>query len=289
MRQDNGIKIFNYHGELIYKEDIPELFSVHWRPHSPELYPTGNLTPPNPNATKVPPLAAPQPYRHPNFSGVASAASPPPPKSTPTRYSPVGLSVRSKPGGTLVGGELDDSPIPEPIKVPKKTPPPQGISDQPMKGNLSYPNNQANSITLSPMNNLQPNPPRIREKSPSAQSYAQKKSTGGYKNNNPDYPFPKEKSSHPPYGPISESEKRRRTLIKKLREIQNLKQKQAAGDTLNPAQLTKMATEAQLQSELDSIPKDTLEGKSPRHYKIENKSPRQYKSENTDQVKTPHQ
>jgi len=50
-----------------------------------------------------------------------------------------------------------------------------------------------------------------------------------------------------------------------------------------------MATEAQLQSELDSIPKDTLEGKSPRHYKIENKSPRQYKSENTDQVKTPHQ
>jgi hypothetical protein len=51
-----------------------------------------------------------------------------------------------------------------------------------------------------------------------------------------------------------------------------------------------MATEAQLQAELDSLPKtDTPEGKSPRHYKIENKSPRHPKSENTDQVKTPHQ
>jgi translation initiation factor 2A len=288
MRQDNGIKIFNYHGELIYKEDIPELFSVHWRPHSPELYPVVNLIPPNPNATKVPPLAAPQPYRHPNFSGVAPTSPSQGPKVTPTRYSPGGPSVRSKPGGTLVGGELDDSPIPEPIKVPKKTPPPQGISDQPMKPNISSPNNQANSITQIPMNNLQVNPPRRREKSPSAQSYAQKKSPGGYKNN-PDYPFPKEKSSHLPYGPISESEKRRRTLIKKHREIQNLKQKQATGETLNAAQLTKMATEAQLQAELDSLPKDTPEGKSPRHYKIENKSPRQFKSENTDQVKTPHQ
>jgi uncharacterized protein with WD repeat len=178
MRQDNGIKIFNYHGELIYKEDIPELFSVHWRQHSPEFYPVGNLIPPNPNGIKIPPLAAPQPYRHPNFSGVTPASPPPSqPKATPTRYSPGGQSVRSKPGGTLVGGELDDSPIPEPYKVPKKTPQSLGISDQPMKltSNISSPNNQANTITLIPMNNLQPNPPRSREKSPSAQSYAQKK------------------------------------------------------------------------------------------------------------------
>jgi hypothetical protein len=50
-----------------------------------------------------------------------------------------------------------------------------------------------------------------------------------------------------------------------------------------------MASEAQLQEELDSLPTtDTPEGKSPRHYKIENKSPRQYKPENTES-KTPHQ
>jgi len=54
-----------------------------------------------------------------------------------------------------------------------------------------------------------------------------------------------------------------------------------------------MASESQLQEELDSLPKtDTLgEGKSPRHYKIENKSPRQFKtSENFQtEVKTPNQ
>jgi hypothetical protein len=172
MRQDNGIKIFNYHGELIYKEDIPELFSVHWRPHSPELYPVGNLIPPNPNAIKIPPLAAPQPYRHPNFSGT-TPTSPSQPKATPTRYSPGGQSSRPKPGGTLVGGELDD----EPINIPKKTHPPQGISNQPTKPIpiISSPNNQSNSITpIIPMNNLPFNPPMRREKSP-RQPHPQKK------------------------------------------------------------------------------------------------------------------
>jgi len=167
MRQDNGILILNYHGELIYKEDIPELFSVHWRPHSPELYPAaGNLIPPNPNATKVPPLAAPQPYRHPNFSGTTPASPVQQPKATPTRYSPGGQVVRPKLGGTLVGGELDDSPIPEPTKIPKKTPP-QPLSNQPMKPNTSSPYTQPNTITPIPTNNLQSNTPIIRkEKSP---------------------------------------------------------------------------------------------------------------------------
>jgi len=307
MRQDNGIKIFNYHGELIYQEDIPELFSVHWRPHSPDLYPIGNLIPPNPSANKIPPLAAPKPYRHPNFSGTTPTSTTPP-KATPIRYSPGGQVAKNKPGGMIVGGELDDAP--EPIKIPKKNPPPQSTTNsnpinqqtKPSNQNTSsVPMNQPNNNINDPMNILHPNPSNRREKSPRGQQpHSQKKGPGSYKNNPEQYP-PKEKSGHSPthtsghpptHAPISESEKRRRTLIKKIRDIQTLKQRQAAGETLNPAQLTKVASEEQLQTELDSLHKPestTQEGRSPRHYKIENKSPQQHKPENnsTAEAKTP--
>jgi len=107
MRQDNGLKIFNYNGELIYKEDILELFTVHWRPQSPEAYPSNALIPPNPKAQKIPPLAAPKPYRHPHFSGSAHTSESP--KAPPTRFAPGGQPIRST-AGTPVGGELEDSP-----------------------------------------------------------------------------------------------------------------------------------------------------------------------------------
>jgi len=292
MRQDNGIKIFNYNGELIYQEDIPELFSAHWRPQSPDIYPIGNLIPPNPEATKIPPLAAPKPYRHPNFSG--ATASPPTTTQTkaPTRYTPTGQTVRPK--GTLVGGELDDTPIPEPIKSPpKKYTPPQGTPNLspipinqpiPSSQNITVPMNQPNT-NIKPIPISNPNQPYRKDKSPRGQS---QKGPGGYKNNSEQ--IPKEKSFPPSHTPVSESEKRRRTLIKKLREIQTLKERQAAGETLNPAQETKIASEAKFQSELDSLPKsENTEGKSPRHYKFENKSPRQYKTENNSEVKNPRQ
>jgi len=110
MRQDNGVKIFNYHGELIYQEDITELLTAHWRPRSPELFPITALIPPNPKAKKIAPLAAPKPYRHPNFSGTASASTPQGPKTTATRYTPGGQAQRTIPGGIPVGGEPEISP-----------------------------------------------------------------------------------------------------------------------------------------------------------------------------------
>jgi len=312
MRQDNGIKIFNYHGELIYKEDIPELFAVHWRPQNPDLFPVGPLVPPDPNATKIAPLNAPKPYRHPNFSGAAPTTAPPttqPAKSTPTRFTPGG-PARPKPGGTLVGGELDDTPAPEPVKAPpKKSGPPQTpntpqqtpqtaspsppvvthhpqpphnpSNNPPHNPSNNPPHNPSNNPPHNPSNNpphnkpyptSNPNPynPQSRKERPYQTQQHQPYKKGPPRNK--DTESTKEKSggntqttAHNNNNNLSESEKRRRTLIKKMREIQNLKQKQAAGETLLPAQLAKIASESQIQADLDSLPKsETSEVKTPR-------------------------
>jgi len=283
MRQDNGIKILNYHGELIYKEDIPELFHVHWRPYPADLFPAGPLIAPNPEATKVPPLAAPKPYRHPNFSGAASTTTPvsaalQPAKSTPMRYS-LGHAVRPKPGGTLVGGELDDTPTPEPVKVPLKKPVSGPIITHPVQTpQQSIPqtsNSPTPNIYKPPTHHLPHSPPHSppqpyrKEKShpnPQQQPYKKgpqtfnKEKSGG--NSGPQSVY---SSNNPNNNNISEAEKRRRTLVKKMREIQSLKQKQAAGETLLPAQLAKIASELQVQADLDSLPKnETPEVKTPR-------------------------
>jgi translation initiation factor 2A len=291
MRQDNGIKILNYNGELVYKEDIPELFAAHWRPYSTDLVPLGPLIPPDPAATKVPPLAAPKPYRHPNFSGAAAAttpAQPPAAAKSPTRYTPGGQAARPKPGGMLVGGELDDSPVPEPVKAPKKpisppvsnptqTPPSipvvavppvqtaygsQYPKYQPPHGNPQSPHSPHNN----PQSPHSPhNPQQRKEKPPHQGQHPNKK---GPPSSKPNPSNPNNKSGENTTNPnnnISEAEKRRRTLIKKMREIQSLKQKQAAGETLLPAQLAKIASESQIQADLDSLPKtETPEVKTPR-------------------------
>jgi len=291
MRQDNGIKILNYHGELVYSEDIPELFTAHWRPYSTDLVSPGPLIPPNPAATKILPLAAPKPYRHPNFSGTAASTTtttqpPAAAAKAPTRYTPGGQAARPKPGGMLVGGELDDTPTPEPVKALPKKPVSPPISS-PIQS-TTYPSIPV--ITAPPVQttygshipkyqpphhgNPHNNPQQTRkEKPPQGQHPPNKKGpTPNRPNtNNPDNT--KEKSggpaqiTNPNSNPnnISEAEKRRRTLIKKMREIQNLKQKQAAGETLVPAQLAKIASESQIQADLDSLPKtETPEVKTPR-------------------------
>jgi translation initiation factor 2A len=291
MRQDNGIKILNYHGELIYKEDIPELFTAHWRPYSTDLVPPGPLIPPDPAATKIPPLAAPKPYRHPNFSGAAAAtttpAQPPAAAKSPTRYTPGGQAARPKPGGMLVGGELDDSPVPEPVNAPKKpasppvSNPTQSPSSIPVVAvppvqtayGYQYPKYQSPHgnphSPHSPHNNPHsPHSPHNQRKEKPPHQGQQHPNKKGPPSSKPNPSNPNNKSGEHTTNPnnnISEAEKRRRTLIKKMREIQSLKQKQAAGETLLPAQLAKIASESQIQADLDSLPKtETPEVKTPR-------------------------
>jgi translation initiation factor 2A len=252
MRQDNGIKIFNYHGELIYKEDIPELFTVHWRPQPPESYPVGALVAPNPKAQKIPPLAAPKPYRHPHFSGSTHTTEGP--KTGPTRYAPGGQPIRTMPGGTPVGGELEDPTEgagrgrggPKKKKKPQGTVPlgsfiPGGQLEQPHpqphKPQKPQPNQQ-NKPPKQP-HQQQPRKPPQHQQQPISQNSPETVGT--------------EKPAKDSNANLTDNEKRRRTIIKKIREIDILKQRQQGGEVLNPAQIAKIATEAQLTAELESI------------------------------------
>jgi translation initiation factor 2A len=256
MRQDNGVKIFNYNGELIYKEDIPELFTCHWRPQSPESYPaTTALIAPNPKAQKIPPLAAPKPYRHPHFSG-ASTHTTEGPKTGPTRYTPGGQPIRSMPGGTPVGGELEDSPNEgagrgrgggqKKKKKPTGNVPlgsfiPGGQPEQPPQPHKPQkpPHQQQNKPAPKPQQPHQQQPKKPPQQQPISQNAPETVGT--------------EKPTKESNANLTDNEKRRRTIIKKIREIDILKQRQQGGEVLNAAQIAKIGTEAQLTAELESI------------------------------------
>jgi len=203
MRIDNGIKIFNYNGELLYEEEIPELIHVHWRPQPPDLYPVQPIVAANPRAKKIAPVAAPKPYRHPHFSGNSSTV-PQGAKATPTRYTPGGQSVRALPGGTLES-ELGSGKG----RGKKKNKRPQGGGRGGGRGEQTKP--------------------------PTSEIIQPPETTGDNKSIELD------------------PEKRKRNVLKKLREIEVLKQRQDNGDTLDVAQLTKVATEDSLRAEMQEI------------------------------------
>ena len=51
----------------------------------------------------------------------------------------------------------------------------------------------------------------------------------------------------------ADSAKRLRNLQKKLRQVQQLKEKQAKGETLEPEQVAKIGSEAGLQAEVEEL------------------------------------
>jgi len=61
---------------------------------------------------------------------------------------------------------------------------------------------------------------------------------------------------------LSDNEKRRRTIIKKIREIEILKQRQTASEVLNAAQIAKISTEGQLTTELESLKNNKTDTKT---------------------------
>lgn len=115
MKMDNGIKIFNYHGELVHEEKVPELYQVHWRPFLKGTFPQKEVEAPK-KLTTGPAL-----YRHPH-AAAAPVASSGGRGSGPVRYTPPGAGqprqvVGCNPvanrvpvgGGAVVGGP----PVPQ--------------------------------------------------------------------------------------------------------------------------------------------------------------------------------
>uniref|UniRef100_A0A6B2L031 Eukaryotic translation initiation factor 2A n=1 Tax=Arcella intermedia TaxID=1963864 RepID=A0A6B2L031_9EUKA len=228
MRIDNGIKVLDYNGNTIYEEAVLELFDVKWRPTPPEQFPTlpinvGALSASKGKVATPATTEAPK-YRHPNYS--AKAAESKAATSTPTRYVPGGASSRPIPGSVPVGG----------------TP----VGGTPVGG--------------TPVGGQPADAGRGKKKKPAGQGGSPAPGGGRGKPQTPqtapttsEVVAPVEEAPSQPLSPEQEKEKRKRTITKKLREIEALKLRQTNGETLNAAQITKISSEGNLKDELNKL------------------------------------
>jgi len=133
IRVDNGYKIWNYEGTLIYEEVIQELLQAAWRPALPGVFPNkAPLFSKKDEAveTKVE-TKAPAKYRHPNFSGNATVVreeDKPKKFATPKKTEqqlPPGMTPnkkKKKPKKKTEDGQ-EKPPTPQPAAAQKAAPP----------------------------------------------------------------------------------------------------------------------------------------------------------------------
>ena len=74
MRVGNDVKVFDYHGTLLYSYEEPELLLSEWRPRALSEFEIKPLSPRRSAVKPAAPVAA--TYRHPHWSGGDSAAKP---------------------------------------------------------------------------------------------------------------------------------------------------------------------------------------------------------------------
>lgn len=67
---DNGIKVFNYLGELVYEERVPDLYQVNWRPSPKGSFPQKEI-----EVAKKATTEGPAKYRHPHAAQASNQAA----------------------------------------------------------------------------------------------------------------------------------------------------------------------------------------------------------------------
>ncbi|KAF9947044.1 hypothetical protein BGZ65_009183 [Modicella reniformis] len=250
LRVDNGYKIWHYTGTLIHTEEMNELYQVNWRPDAPETYPIrSTLSPaPKPTANTTAAAANPAParvgaYRPPqargtpapslfansNANAIDSTATTATSPSSETNPSKMALKNKKKRENALKKNKEtneDGSPVIAPA-------PPAAVAsgsgnNSPARSNTPRPNNTNNSNSNS--NN------KKGQNGAQQQLYQQSASTGGPSNSQ-----------------MTETEKKIRNVTKKLKQIHELKEKQAAGETLELTQLQKISAEVVLLKELEAL------------------------------------
>jgi len=100
MKVDNGMKILNYYGELMFQQSIPDLYKIEWRPLPSSLYPVEPIIHKKIQDTTT------AKYRHPNFSASKTPVGGKPVSSSgPVRYGNDGKVVKP-----VVGGQMKNQP-----------------------------------------------------------------------------------------------------------------------------------------------------------------------------------
>ncbi|KAG0306670.1 hypothetical protein BGZ98_001925 [Dissophora globulifera] len=235
LRVDNGYKIWHYTGTLIHTEEMNELYQVSWRPSAPEIYPIRTSLSPAPKPTAKSSVASAQAQPAPARVG---AYRPPQARGTPAPS----LFADSANAGTSSSASTSasDSMLSKAaLKNKKKRENAKKHKDS-EDGDVSSP--VAGSGTNSPVRSNTPRPKS--ENNTSNTNGNSSNSSNNRKSQNGALTSTSSTASGSPSSQMTETEKKIRNVTKKLKQIHELKEKQAAGETLELTQLQKISAES---------------------------------------------
>ncbi|KAG4305652.1 hypothetical protein PORY_001208 [Pneumocystis oryctolagi] len=221
LRVDNGVKIWHYSGALMYSEEMNDLYEILWRPQDPEIYPLRSSLSPVPkphssaslivNKTPIKSVGA---YRPPHARSTA----------TPQEY------------------KREDEKIVIDTNTPKEKPKVIPINPVVPGMDISV-YNQTMNLSKAALKNKKRRDAAKKAKEMEGNNMA---NTNGISAQMTSLNL----ENSLPSNSFNDENKRIRSLLKKLRAIEELKIQQKKGDKLEDTQIKKIATEDQIRAEL---------------------------------------
>lgn len=232
LRVDNGCKIWHASGKLVYLKEYPELYSIGWKPQALDQFPPIKALEPAPEAH-----TSAKEYLAKREASASAAAKKPTGAYRPPHARGSGASA---PASSLYQKELQNN------MRNNGTPPPPGLS----RNGLNTPRVRTVVGAAPPV-----------EKESKAAAKNRKKREAKKQQEKTASPSPASATSLAPAaatsgvigGVASLEEKKIRSLLKKLRAIEQLKMKQAAGETLEDTQVVKISKEDEIRAELQTL------------------------------------
>lgn len=240
LRVDNGVKIWHYTGSLIFQEEHDELFATSWRPQDVSLFPLKSIL-----------SAAPKPHSSAENVEIKKAVSNKPAGAyRPPHARTAGVSAPTPLFQRAMANNGSGTPASSPGSIPGSGVPgaaaavapgaPPGLSKSAAKNRKKRENKKGKEEEDSKDD--------VQSNGKSVFSASSNDSNGKIDGNS-------NKANNPP--PVSASvgieDKKIRSLLKKLRAIEELKQRHAKGEKLEDTQIQKINTENSVRRELTTL------------------------------------
>ena len=236
LRVDNGVKLWHYTGKLIYNKEYAELFSASWRPQDVSLFPLRS----NGNANSNGLEAAPTPHE--------SAAH--------AHISKSGAAQKSKPAGAYIPPHARNR-TGAPSVVARTSLFQRELESQSISSGSSGVIGSGGGV----IGGTPKAPPlskaalKNKKKRESSKKHREDEQEQEKQESAAQTTTPAPDATAGDFGthPTSIEDKKQRSLLKKLRAIQDLKARQANGDKLEDTQVKKIQTEAAIRLELAGL------------------------------------
>ncbi|RLV92159.1 hypothetical protein JA1_003419 [Spathaspora sp. JA1] len=238
LRVDNGLKIWHATGKLIYMKEYQELYSIGWKPQPLEAFPQLKTLEPAPEAHESTKEFLAKRSALANAAGKKPAGAYRPPHARGTSMTPT---------SSLYQKEMENN-----MRAGTPTPPP-GLT----RNGINPASGRARVVPGAA-------PPQEKESKAAAKNRKKREARKQQSDDKSDAsesaapvvvsPTPVASSVGAVIGGVASlEEKKIRSLLKKLRAIEQLKMKQAAGETLEDTQMIKISKEDEIRQELNTL------------------------------------